>query len=193
MTATAIFFALALIVLALGYQLHFAINSAPMFLRLAPRSELAWLMPIFWVGFNLAMFPASAIVKRIGHFPVMGTSALIGAVAIIVAALTQSLGLVIAAQFAAGAAWGCVLMSAFTLAFAIGEGGREGTVSGLLFSTLALATFVRMAMVAAGLPANDSIRAALAWMPAICWTIAGAGLIVIAVRKWPVRRDADRR
>ena len=44
------------------------------------------------------------------------------------------------AQFAAGAAWGAILMSAFTVAFAIGENGGEGRMSGLLFSALALAT-----------------------------------------------------
>ena len=42
-------------------------------------------------------------------------------------------------------------MSAFTVAFAIGENGGEGRMSGLLFSALALATLTRMATVATGL------------------------------------------
>ncbi len=43
----------------------------------------------------------------------------------------QGLGLLVVAQFAAGAAWGAILMSAFTVAFAIGENGGEGRMSGL--------------------------------------------------------------
>ncbi|MGE0565685.1 MAG: MFS transporter [Pseudolabrys sp.] len=176
----AVIFALALVVLALGFQLHFAINSAPMFRRAASAEALSWLMPVFWIGFNLAMFPAGLIVNRIGHYPVMGVSALIGAAAIVVTALAQSLELMVVAQFAAGAAWGCILMAAFTLAFAVGENGHEGAMSGLLFSTLALATFIRMGAVAAGLPGDPTIKALLAWAPAACWTLAGIGLFVAA-------------
>lgn len=180
LSRNAVIFALALIVLALGFQLHFAINSAPMFRRLASPEALAWLMPVFWVGFNLAMFPAGLVVNRIGHYPVMGIAALIGAAAIAITALANSLELVVAAQFAAGAAWGCILMAAFTLAFAVGKDGHEGAMTGLLFSTLALATFVRMGAVAAGLPGNAALHGLLAWAPTVCWTLAGVGLFVAA-------------
>ena len=47
-------------------------------------------------------------------------------------------------QFVAGAAWGCMLMSAISAALAVGETGAEGKVLGLVFSALALATFARM-------------------------------------------------
>ena len=62
--AVATFFIASMVILSLGYQLHFAINSAPFFLRFAAPDQLPWLMPVFWIGFNLAMFPASAIVKH---------------------------------------------------------------------------------------------------------------------------------
>jgi hypothetical protein len=183
----AFIFALAMVVLALGYQIHFAIESGPLFLRFAQPADLEWLMPVFWIGFNVAMFPASVITKRVGGYAVMGAAGLIGAIAILAAHLAQGLELMVAAQLAAGAAWGAILMSAFTVAFAIGENGGEGRMSGLLFSALALATFARMAAVATGFGADATLRAVLAWLPALCWAIAGAALLWLAIaglRRW---------
>lgn len=177
----ALIFALAMVVLALGYQVHFALASGPLFLRFAQPADLEWLMPMFWIGFNVAMFPASAITKRVGGYVVMGAAGLIGAIAILAAHLAQGLGLMVVAQLAAGAAWGAILMSAFTVAFAVGENGGEGRMSGLLFSALALATFARMAAVATGFGADATLRTILAWLPALCWALAGAVLLWLAV------------
>jgi len=181
-TASAAIFALAMVVLAFGYQIHFALESAPLFLRFAKPDEMEWLMPVFWIGFNIAMFPASVLTKRLGGYTVMGAAGLIGALAILAAHLANGLEVVIAAQFAAGAAWGAILMSAFTVAFAIGANGGEGRMSGLLFSALAFATLARMAAVAAGLNADPVLRAALQWVPTMCWALAGAALLHLAVR-----------
>jgi hypothetical protein len=177
---SALIFAFGMIVLALGYQLHFAINSGPLFLRFANAAALEWLMPVFWIGFNIAMFPATVFTKRWGGYAVMGISGLVGAAAILGAWLATSLQLVVIAQFAAGAAWGCILMSAFTVAFAIGENGAEGRMSGLLFSALALATFARMAAVATGLQADPGFAPLLQWLPTLCWALAGAALLSLA-------------
>src|SRR5437762_2189522 len=57
---------LALLLLAVGFQVHFALNSAPLYLKVAPQAQLPYLMPVFWIGFNLLMFPAAALVKRVG-------------------------------------------------------------------------------------------------------------------------------
>ena len=54
-----IIFIAAMVLLALGYQLHFSINSAPSYLRFAKPGDLQWLMPVFWIGFDIAMLPAS--------------------------------------------------------------------------------------------------------------------------------------
>jgi hypothetical protein len=170
-------FAAVLIVLALGYQLHFAVNSAPAFLRFAQPPQLEWLMPVFWIGFNIAMAPAGALANRFGADKVIAASALLGALAILATALASNLQFMIAAQFAAGAAWGCILVAAFTLAFAVGGDGREGTMTGVLFSTLAIATFTRMAMVAGGFAGNPQVHAVLQWAPAACWALAGLGLL----------------
>jgi len=181
MTKPAIVFALGMIALALGYQMHFALDSAPLFLRFTKAAELQWLMPVFWIGFNISMFPASVITKRLGGYTVMGGAALVGALAILAAHLAQGLEQLVVAQFAAGAAWGAILMSAFTVAFAIGENGGEGRMSGLLFSALALATLARMATVATGFNADPALKAALQWTPTVCWALAGAALLYLAL------------
>jgi MFS family permease len=146
-----VLFIAAMVILALGYQLHFSINSAPFYLRFARPGDLEWLMPVFWIGFNIAMFPASVLTRRRGGLVVMGFAGLLGGAAVIGAELAGSLNMLIVTQFVAGAAWGCMMMSAVAAALAIGETGAEGKVVGLVFSALALATFARMAAVAGGL------------------------------------------
>jgi len=183
MTKPAIVFVLGMVTLALGYQMHFALDSAPLFLRFTKADQLQWLMPVFWIGFNISMFPASLVTRKFGGYAVMGVSALIGAIAIIAAHLAQELGQMVVAQFAAGAAWGAILMSAFTAAFAIGENGGEGRMTGLLFSALALATFTRILTVATGFNTDPSLKAALEWTPTVFWTLAGAALLYIASAK----------
>jgi Major Facilitator Superfamily len=178
-----VIFIAATVILALGYQLHFAINSAPFYLRFAKPAELQWLMPVFWIGFNLAMFPASLVVKHRGGLIVMGAAGLFGALAVLVTELAGGLNTLIAAQFIAGAAWGCMLMSAISAALAIGETGAEGKVTGLVFSALALATFARMAAVAGGLQKLPDYAPLLHWAPVACWSVAGAGLLVIAAAR----------
>ncbi|MDF0517134.1 MFS transporter [Bradyrhizobium yuanmingense] len=176
-------FIVAMIALALGYQLHFAMNSAPSYLRFAAPGDLQWLMPVFWIGFNIAMFPASLVVKHRGGLVVMGVAGLFGAVAIAAAEFAGNLNTLIAAQFLAGAAWGCMLMSAVSAALAIGSTGAEGKVTGLVFSALALGTFARMAAVAGGLQKMPEYAPPLHWAPVACWSVAGAGLLVIAAAR----------
>jgi MFS family permease len=183
LSISSIVFIVAMVALALGYQLHFAMNSAPFYLRFAKPDQLQWLMPVFWIGFNIAMFPASLIVKHRGGLIVMGAAGLFGAVAIAAAEFAGSLNILIVAQFLAGAAWGCMLMSAISAALAIGSTGAEGKVTGLVFSALALGTFARMAAVAGGLQKIPDYAPMLHWAPVACWSVAGAGLLVIAAAR----------
>jgi MFS family permease len=177
------FFIASMVILSLGYQLHFSINSSPYYLRFAKPDDLQWLLPVFWIGFNIAMFPASVITKRRGGLIVMGAAGLLGALAVLGAELAGDLNTLIAAQFIAGAAWGCMLMSAISAALAIGDSGAEGKVVGLVFSALALATFARMAAVAGGLQKLPEYAPFLHWAPVACWSVAGAGLLVIAASR----------
>ncbi len=187
------FFIASMVILSLGYQLHFSINSTPFYLRFAKPDDLQWLMPVFWIGFNIAMFPASVVVKHRGGLIVMGAAGVLGALAVLGAEMAGNLNILIVAQFIAGAAWGCMLMAAVSAALAIGETGAEGKVVGLVFSALALATFARMAAVAGGLQKLPEYAPLLQWAPVACWSVAGAGLLVIAasrVQRRVVEREA---
>jgi hypothetical protein len=177
--APVIVFALATVIFALGFQLHFFFNSAPRFKQFT--SDVSTLMPVFWVGFSVGMFPASLITKRWGGLPVMGLFGIIGAVAIVVMEFSGTLEVVVAAQLIAGAAWGCILMSAFSAAAALGYTGAEGKTTGVLFSALALATFTRMATTASGALNDPSLAPLLHWAPILCWTIGGVTLVALSV------------
>ncbi|HWX85176.1 MAG TPA: MFS transporter [Xanthobacteraceae bacterium] len=174
-----IVFALAMVIFALGFQLHFFFNSAPRFKQFT--SDVATLMPVFWVGFSIAMFPASLITKRWGGLPVMGLFGFIGAIAIVVMEFSGTFEVVVAAQLVAGAAWGCVLMSAFSAAAALGYTGAEGKTTGVLFSALALATFTRMATTASGALSDPSLAPLLHWAPVLCWAVAGMALVGLSL------------
>jgi hypothetical protein len=178
-------FAVGLVVLALGYQMHFAVNSAPLFRQFSERIDLY--MPLFWVGFNVAMFPATLLVKRWGGFAVMGVFGVIGALAIAAAEAASALNLLVAAQLAAGAAWGCILMSAFCAAFDAAKHDTEGRWVGILFSALAFATFLRIGAIAAGLQRDPQWTGVLQWAPTMCWLISGLLLLYVGfvrMRRW---------
>jgi hypothetical protein len=182
-----------MVVLALGYQLHFAINSAGLYRRFT--TDVGALMPVFWVGFCISMVPASLFTKRFGGLVVMGGAGLVGAAAVLIAAIAGNLGLLVAAQFFAGAAWGAIMMSATAAALAIGEGGAQGRVVGLMWSALALATFARMGAVAIGLQRDPAYAAFLQWLPTLCWALAGVAVLVLAsvhLHRWATGTVAER-
>ncbi|MFL6652179.1 MAG: MFS transporter [Sulfurifustaceae bacterium] len=177
-------FLVAVALLAGGYQVHVSLNSAPLYLRYAAPGDLPYLLPVFMVGFNLLMLPASLATRRYGGLAVMGVGGLIAALAALLAQHAGSLGVLITLQFIAGGAWGTVLMSAMTAALAVGHTGREGKVTGGLFALLALAAFARIAIAAAGFNKDPTFAALLSWAPTAVW--AGAGLLLLLML--PVER-----
>jgi len=110
-----------------------------------------------------------------------------GAAAMALAAVATTLGFLLAAQFVAGAAWGALLMSASAGAVVLGATGAEGRALGLMFAALALATFSRIAAVAADLPHHAVVAMALPWLPAALWLAAG---ILLGTAFWPRRGAA---
>jgi hypothetical protein len=185
-----IVFALAAVIFAFGFQLHFFFNSAPRFEQFT--SDISTLMPVFWVGFSVAMFPASLITKRWGGLPVMGLFGIIGAIAIVVMEFSGTFEVVVAAQLIAGAAWGCILMSAFSAAAALGYTGAEGKTAGVLFSALAIATFARMATTASGALNDPSLAPLLRWAPIACWAVAGVVLVALSIAQMRHMATANR-
>jgi hypothetical protein len=182
-------FLFAVALLGLGFQVHFALNAAPGFLRFAKPEDLPYLMPVFWIGFNLLILPASLATKRYGGPAMMAIGAAVGGLAAAVVANAGSLGVLVAAQFFAGAAWGCVMMSALAAALAMGRTGREGFVAGALWSLLAIAAFTRIALVIAQVPQQPAWKPVLGWAPGAMWLAAGLLLAGAATASRRAARD----
>ncbi|HSW06393.1 MFS transporter [Aquabacterium sp.] len=168
-------FMLAALLAALAFQVQANIVQAPGYLRLADASQLPWLMPLFWVGFNLALMPASQLTKRWGGLPVMAAAALGAALASGLGWRAGSLPVLIAAQLLAGAGWAAVLMSAFSSALWFGHTGREGRLAGGLNALLAAATLSRMGLVVTLAPA-PAVAAGWGWI-AVAGFVAAAMLL----------------
>jgi hypothetical protein len=168
-------------VLAFGVQTHFFMNSVPLYLRFAKPADLDFLMPVFWVGFNMLMFPGAALARRHGPLPVMAGAAALGLAGVAIADLAGSLGVTIVGQFLAGGAWGTAMMAAFAGTMAFGHKGREGLMVGLLSTLFALATFFRILLVATGMAKAEPFHALLSWLPLVLWLIGGVALLMAAL------------
>jgi len=171
-------FALAVLLAGVGFQVHFSLNTAPAWLRFATKEQLPQLMPVFWIGFNVAILPASWLPKRYGGMPMMALGATVGAAALYFAQNAATFEALVAAQLVAGAAWAIALCAAFTAAIEIGRSGREGLVTGVLFSVLAMAALARLAATSSGLSAQMSF----ANVPAAAWLVAAAVAAILVLR-----------
>lgn len=176
-------FLVGCLLLAQGFQIHVSLNSAGQYLRYARPEQLEYLMPVFWIGANVAMFPGAALAKRYGTLPVMAVAAVIGAGGTLLAARAPSLDLLIAGQLMAGGAWGCVMMASFSAAIEFGRIGREGLALGLLFAMLAAATLTRMAMMVSQLHKLPDLAPLLSWAPIVLWFAGGALFIALAAAR----------
>jgi len=161
--------ALVVLIAAIGTQVHTAILSKPVYVRLAG-ADADWYLPAFWLGFAFAL-PLAVLVAR-GRSPLSRASlALLGGAAALVAVQhAPTLGTVVAAQLLAGAAWGVLATVVVTCAIALGGAGRAGTAAGMVFAALAAAALTRLGLVALGVQSS----AAIAWIPVVAWLAAGA-------------------
>ena len=180
--SSVILFTLAVLLFAFGFQVHFVINSAPSYLRFARMEDLPKLMPVFWIGFNLAILPATLLPKRFGGAVVMAGAGALGAVALVMSVRANTLESLLITEGIAGAAWAVAVMSAFTTALEAGHIGREGTFAGILFSTLAAAALVRIGILAGNLQANASFGPQLVNIPIATWIVASIIVTVLALR-----------
>jgi hypothetical protein len=183
--ATGRIFLAAVVLAALAFQAHVFVASAPLYRAAGGAPWLAHLLPVFWIGFNLALWPAGAAVRRAGVPRAMAWGAAAAALAVLAANLAPGLAVLVVAQLAAGAAWAVVLCSAFVGATALGRTGREGFFNGSLQSLLAAAALSRVLVVALAAPPAPGPWTALA-----AAVFAAVGLLVAAglVRRpgWPV-------
>lgn len=173
-------FAVILLLFAFGYQVHFAMNSGPSYLRFARMEDLPHLMPVFWIGFNLALLPAALLAKHIQGRAIMVAGGVVGVIALSACARAPSLAPLVAAQAFAGVAWSLAMMGAFSGALESGRPGREGLFTGVLFSALAAAALSRLLMVVSGLQASSKAAAQLENLPFIAWALAAFLMATIA-------------
>lgn len=171
-------FFLALLLMAIGFQVCFSLNAAPLFERYADKTDLPYLMPVFWIGFNLAMLIAAWLAKRLGLIETFALAAAVGALAALWQTFAASITEAIGGQLIAGAAWGVASVATYSCAVGFGRTGREGRFLGALFAVLAIAAFVRIAAYASDLVLEPALRALLTWIPQITWLLAAAVLLL---------------
>jgi hypothetical protein len=170
----------ALLILALGFQVHVALNAAPRYAQFAARDKLPYLLPVFWIAFNLIMFPAARLVRRWGAADAMAIAAALGALAALTAQLAPGLTLLAVAEFIAGGSWGMASVAAYSAAVALGRSGREGRYLGTLFAMLALAVALRIAAVGSGVAQTHTFSVLAPWLPQSLWLCAS--LLLLAGR-----------
>lgn len=172
-----------LLLLGAAFQLHFFVNAAPLFKLVADPDKLTWLMPIFWGGFSLAVYPGMRLLRVFSPHRLLAFSSLLGAGACLACMAAPGLVGLILLQAIAGAAWGLSFLSALELAGATGHQGRESTFIGLIFASLALAAAWRIGLNLADIQFPAVATQALA---AGLWT-AGA-VSALAMAGWHARR-----
>ncbi len=183
----------AALLAALSFQLHTSLNAAAQYRRFVPAEALAWWLPVFWAGFNLALWPAMKLAPRLGELRLVAAAALMAALAAVAGAAAPSLALLAAAQAVAGMAWAGMLAGGFMAALALGHVGREGRFSGALSSSLAGAALCRLALVASG-TATALRSAGGTWAdlaPALLW-LAAAGMLLQARARAGVKASTAR-
>jgi MFS family permease len=173
------FYFAGFLILALGVQVHFALNSAPRYLHFAAREQLPYLMPVFWIGFAAAMTFAGRIVRR-GAADAMAIAAALGALAMLGAAFAPALAVLVSTEAIAGASWGIASVAAYSAAVALGRTGREGRFLGSLFAVLAVAVATRIALAGSGAAQSHAFSVVQPWLPETLWLCAG--LVLLAGR-----------
>jgi hypothetical protein len=153
---------LAILILGAGLQVHFFVNSAPLYKGVADAGRLPWLMPVLWIGFSMAVFAGEPILKRVGLRRGFALSALLGALAVTACLAAPNLPTLIVLQALAGIAWGGVFLAGLGLAGGAGRHGREGLFVGALFASLALGAAMRIVLTLAGIPFSSHLTLPLA-------------------------------
>ncbi len=195
LTPAAGLFLAAVVIAAASFQVHVFLASAPLYRTAGGGEWIAHLMPVFWVGFNLALWPASRWVKRAGPPMALAQGAVLGSFGVAAAHATAgaanllavpALAWLVGAQLVTGAAWALMLCSAFVGALRFGHTGREGFFNGSLQSLLAAAALSRLMVVVWLAPSAGQL---VAWAGAPALMFALAGLLVVAglarLRGWP--------
>lgn len=168
----------ASLLLGFGFQIHIFLNSKAQFLQFTDEAMLVWLLPIFWIGFKLLVFPGSALARRLGAIDIMLLALPLGVLGLSLVAKSPDLIRLIGSQLLTGGIWGILFMAGITTSISLGRGGNEGKVLGLWFSMLAVGAVVRVVLVLNDLNQKAETQLLIDWIPAVCWVIAGILLFI---------------
>lgn len=168
---------LALVVMLLGggFQVHFFVNSAPLYKGVADPAWLPWLMPVFWIGFSLAVNPGARLVARQGANRIFVASALLGGAASLACLAAPPLPALIVLQALLGVAWGGVFLAGLERAGGLGHTGREALCVGILFAGMAFAAATRILLTLVGVGFSPHLSLPLA--AGFWWAGAALGLV----------------
>jgi hypothetical protein len=172
-------FYVATVLLSFGFQANIAFAAFAQYGRF--HADLDYVLPLFWVGFNLMSFPASALTPRWGGPQTMALGAGMGVLGTIVGALSPNLPLTIVGQMLAGGSWGVLFTAGLSTSLWLGRTGREGTTSGLWFSMQSMAAFMRIGVVVSQLDRAPNFEALANTAPPFFWL---AGALLLAALAW---------
>ncbi|EIJ42245.1 Major Facilitator Superfamily transporter [Beggiatoa alba B18LD] len=178
-----ILFILACFCAGIAFQAYSSFHSIPQLLKFAEKSDLPYLIPIFWIGFNLIMFPMNLLIERKGAFPVLILSSALAAVIATITTFADSLPQLLIAQFLLGGCWGSIFTASLTASLNLGKTGKEGLVVGLWSSIFACAAFLRIGLLLSGWQETASVKQGLAIFPSLFW-ICTTGLLIVAVLEY---------
>lgn len=171
------------LVAAFGTQLLTAVVAQPLYKPFVGADAVVW-VAWFWVGFGLGLIPGARIAAS--HRALIGASIAIAVawIAFAVGANSTSFVMLVIGTAVAGAGWGVFSTVVFSSAVSL-SGGRAsvrgaGTASGMVFSAIAIATFLRMICTATGFAKTPTI----VWLPEIAWALASVLLVVLARTVW---------
>ncbi len=165
--------------LALGFQAQ--ILALPMQIaRFAGAGELDYFMPVFWIGFCVAMWPAALLCRDDRLRRTLAWAALVGALASAAAAVASAGAVLVSAHLIAGAAWGVLFTGLLTIVFQHRGEGRVGEAAGIVFGAIAATAALRIAAVALGWPKAEGTATIVAWAGTIGWLGAAAYLLLAA-------------
>jgi len=156
---------------AFGFQVHAFVKAAPLYLALAARETLPWLMPMLWVGFAAALPVVGALSRRAGGLVVAVGGLVLASAGSYAAAAADGLYLLVVMQVLTGAGWALAFAGLMEQAAVFGTRGAEGLFMGCFLAVTALAALARiglateLAQVAPGVPA--ALLLAAGWLAAI--------------------------
>lgn len=179
------------LVAAFGTQLLNAIVAPPLYRSFVGADAVVW-VAWFWVGFGLGLVPGARVAASPHALIGAATAMAVASFAFAIGAGSASFAALVIGTTLAGGGWGVFSTVVFTSAVSL-SGGRAslrgaGTASGMVFSALAIATFLRMICSASGFAQTPAVM----WLPEVAWAFASGLLVVVALTVWR-DRPAPRR